>query len=135
MANAFTLSIVAPDRSVVETDVTTLIAPGAQGYFGVLHGHLPMVAALKAGLIEYEDMQGQRHTVAVSGGFAEVTGAKVTILADAAERASEIDLARAEHALEEARKALRGESSGTTSREARQELERAMNRIRAAKGG
>jgi F-type H+-transporting ATPase subunit epsilon len=118
MANAFTLSIVAPDRSVVETDVTTLVAPGAQGYFGVLHGHLPMVAALKAGLIEYEDMQGQRHTVAVSGGFAEV-----------------IDLARAEHALEEARKALRGESSGTTSREARQELDRAMNRIRAAKGG
>lgn len=133
MANAFTLSIVAPDKSVVETEATTLIAPGEMGYFGVLHGHLPMVAALKAGLIEYEDAQGQRHTVAVSGGFAVVTGSKVTVLADAAERASEIDLARAEHALENARKALRGETSETTSEEARQELDRAMNRVRAAK--
>lgn len=133
MANAFTLTIVAPDRSVVDTEVSTFIAPGVQGYFGVLHGHLPMVTALKAGLIEYEDLQGQRHTVAVSGGFAEVTDSKVTVLADAAERANEIDLARAEHALENARKALRGEGSGSTSEEARHELDRAINRIRAAK--
>ena len=133
MANAFTLSIVAPDRSVVDTEVVSVIAPGAEGYFGILHGHLPLAAALRPGLLEYEDAQGQRHTVAVSGGFAEINGSKMTVLADAAERGSEIDQARAEHALENARKALRGERSGVTAEDAREELERAMNRLRAAK--
>lgn len=133
MANAFTLSIVAPDRSVVETDVVSVIAPGAEGYFGILHGHLPLAAALKPGLLEYEDANGQRHTVAVSGGFAEINGTKMTVLADAAERGTEIDLARAEHALDNARKALRGERSDVTTDEAREELDRAMNRVRVAK--
>ncbi len=134
MSTGFTLSIVAPDRSVVETEVVSVIAPGAMGYFGVLRGHLPMVAALKPGLLEYEDPSKERHTVAVSGGFVEVGATKITVLADAAERASEIDVARAEHALENARKSLRGESSGVTSEDARAELDRAMNRLRIAKG-
>ena len=134
MASAFSLSIVAPDRSVVDTDVVSVIAPGAAGYFGILRGHLPLAAALKPGLLEYEDTQGQRHTVAVSGGFAEVAGNRMTVLADAAERDSEIDIARAEHALENARKALRGEVTGVNADDARQELDRAMNRIRIAKG-
>ena len=135
MSTGFMLSIVAPDRSVVETEVVSVIAPGAMGYFGVLPGHLPMVAALKPGLLEYQDPGKERHTVAVSGGFVEVRGSKITVLADAAERSNEIDLARAEVALENARKALRGEASGVTSEDAHAELDRAMNRVRVAKGG
>ena len=65
--------------------------------------------------------------------FAEVSGDRVNVLADAAERAQDIDVARAERALDNARKALRGELSGVTSEEATAELERAMNRIKAAK--
>ncbi len=127
------LAVVAPDRSVVEEPVQSVMLPGAEGYFGVLPGHTALIAALRPGLLEYSDKAGQRHYVALSGGFAEVTGGKVTILADAAERAKEIDIARAERALEQARKALKGEVTGTTTEEATAELERAVNRIRAAK--
>jgi F-type H+-transporting ATPase subunit epsilon len=133
MAKELTLSVVAPDRSVVEESVVSVIVPGSEGYFGVLAGHVPLIASLRAGLIEYEDMNGQRHYVTVSGGFAEVGPGNINILADAAERSAEIDISRAERALENARMALRGEVSGVTSEDATAELERAMNRIRAAK--
>ncbi|HMS55437.1 MAG TPA: ATP synthase F1 subunit epsilon [Fimbriimonadaceae bacterium] len=132
MAKTFQLAVVAPDRSVMDEPVQSVMAPGAAGYFGVLGGHEPTIFALRAGLVEFMDTNNQRHFIAVSGGFAEVTPERVTILADAAERASDIDIARAERALEEARKSLRGE--GTVSREeATQEMERAMARIKAAR--
>lgn len=133
MSKAIKLSIVAPDRSVVDEPVASVIAPGSEGYFGVLVGHVPMVVGLKAGLVEFLDESGQHHYVTVSGGFAEVGPDRVNILADAAERAQEIDVDRAERALDNARKALRGEVSGTTSEEATAELERAVNRLRGAK--
>lgn len=129
----FTLAVVAPDRSVVEEPVQSVVLPGSEGYFGVLANHAPAIVALKPGLLEYVDKSSQRHCVAVSGGFAEVTGARVTVLADAAERATEIDVVRAERAVEQARKALRGEVTGVTTEDATAELDRAVNRIRAAK--
>ena len=69
----------------------------------------------------------------MTGGFAEVTGTRVTVLADAAERANEIDVARAERALENARQSLRGEASGVNTEDAVAEMERALARIKAAK--
>ena len=111
----------------------SVVVPGAEGYFGVLSDHVQLISSLRAGLIEYEDTNGQRHYVTVSGGFAEVSAERVNVLADAAERAQDIDVARAERALDNARKALRGELSGVTSEDATAELDRAMNRIRAAK--
>src|SRR5438045_3477800 len=107
----FKLSVVAPDRSVVEEDVSSVVAPGTEGYFGVLVGHSPLIAALKPGLVEYLDAANARRYVYVGGGFAEVRGDRVTILADEAAPATEIDLSEAEHRLDEARKALRGEDS------------------------
>jgi F-type H+-transporting ATPase subunit epsilon len=92
-----------------------------------------MITSLKPGLVEYIDTNSQRHYVTVSGGFAEVTPNKINILADAAERAQDIDVERAERALDNARKALRGEVSGVASKEAMAELDRAMNRIKAAR--
>jgi F-type H+-transporting ATPase subunit epsilon len=134
MPTTFTLSIVAPDRAVAEEQVTSVIAPGLGGYFGVMRGHVPYVAALRPGLVEYEVADGNRHFVAISGGFAEISGDRMSVLADAAERATDIDVARAERALEEARKALTGTAeSGKTTEEAVQEMERAMNRLRVAK--
>ena len=109
MPKQITLSVVAPDRSVVEEPVVSVVVPGTEGYFGVLSGHVPLIAALRAGLVEYEDAGGQRHFVTASGGFAEVAGDRVSVLADAAERAQDIDVARAERALDNARKALRGD--------------------------
>jgi F-type H+-transporting ATPase subunit epsilon len=89
------------------------------------------IAALKPGVVEYSDGKTGSQFVAVSGGFAEVTGDKVTVLADAAERAHEIDVARAEKAIEEAKRALRGEESAMPREEAVDALNRAMNRVRA----
>lgn len=134
MASDFHLSVVAPDKSVVEEVVRSLVAPGAEGYFGIMAGHIPMVAALRPGLLEYTDHAGTRHFVYVGGGFAEVQGTKVTILADEAARARDIDTAEAERALEAARNSLRGgDASTTTSEEAVLEIERAMSRLRAAR--
>jgi F-type H+-transporting ATPase subunit epsilon len=132
MARTFSLSIVSPDRSVVEEPVASLIAPGVQGYFGLLAGHEPIVAGLKPGLLEYETESGIRHLVAITGGFLEMDGTKATVLADAAEVASEIDLARAEKSLERARAALRGEDSSMSRVEAVEALDRAMTRVKAA---
>ncbi len=133
MATQFLLSVVSPDKSVVEEKVDSLIAPGTEGYFGIWHGHVPLIAALRPGLVEYTDSTTNRHYIYVGGGFAEIQGEKVTILADEAERATDIDIARAEAHLEEARKALRGEDSSVDSMDAVLEVERAVSRIKAAR--
>src|SRR5579871_1584590 len=96
----FSLTVVAPDRAVVEESVTSVIAPGVEGYFGVLAGHAPIIAALRPGLVEYLDPIGTRHYIYVGGGFAEVGTNGVTVLADEAARAKDIDIAKAEEALD-----------------------------------
>jgi F-type H+-transporting ATPase subunit epsilon len=120
---------------VFEDMVQGVIVPAELGYMGVLSDHMPSIVALRTGVVEFVDAKDQRHFVSIGGGFLETSGASAIILADTAERASEIDISRAERALEEARKALRGEVSGVTTTEATAELERAMNRIKAAKRG
>lgn len=133
MATQFHLSVVAPDRSVVEESVSSVIAPGTEGYFGIMAGHAPLIAALKPGLVEYVDPHGTRHYVHCGGGFVEVSAKNVTVLADEAMPAREIDVAHAEEAIEQARRVLRGESSDMTTEEAHHQLEVAANRIRAAR--
>ena len=133
MPGQFRLSVVAPDRSIVDEPVNSVVAPGSEGYFGVWIGHGPLIAALKPGILESLDANNQRHFVHVGGGFAEVTPTRVTILADEAARAQDIDLSRAEADLEQARRALRGEDATTSTHDAVLEVERAMNRVRAAR--
>ncbi len=133
MATQFLLSVVAPDHSVVEENVDSIIAPGTEGYFGVWAGHVPMIFALRPGLVEYQDSSTNRHYIYVGGGFAEVRADRVTVIADEAERATDIDIARAEAHLEQARKALRGEDSSVDSHDAVLEVERAVSRIKAAR--
>ena len=133
MAKEFALSVVAPDREVVAENVTSVIAPGTSGYFGVMADHLPLVAALKPGLLEYLDAHNQRHFVYVGGGFVEIKSNRMTVLADEASPARDIDLSRAEADLEQARRALRGEDTPLTEDQATQEIEKAIQRIRAAR--
>ncbi len=78
------LSIVTPERTLVELAVDSLLAPGAEGEFGVLPGHEPYLTVLQAGELSYV-MDGKTFRVAVSGGFAEVTQERATILADSAQ--------------------------------------------------
>jgi F-type H+-transporting ATPase subunit epsilon len=133
MASDFTLSIVAPDRLVAEEQVISVVAPGSEGYFGVMAGHVPLIAALKPGILEYLDTHNQRHFIYTGGGFAEVTANRVTILADEAAKATDVDVADAEKRLEAARHALKGEDSATDSQTAMLEMDRAIERLRAAR--
>ena len=84
----FQLFVVTPARPVVDCAADSLVAPGAEGEFGVLPGHEPFLAPLQAGELRYET-GGRRQSLHITGGFAEVTGTRVTILADAAELPSE----------------------------------------------
>ncbi len=133
MANTFQLSVVAPDRTVVEKTVISVIAPGTEGYLGVTAGHIPLITSLKTGLVEYRDESSQLHLIAIRGGFMEVTATSVIVLADAAIPATEIDIKDAEVRLEQARKALRGEDSSMDTTEALEQIEVAMNQIKAAR--
>jgi F-type H+-transporting ATPase subunit epsilon len=99
------LEVVTPDRKVVSTTADIVVCPGIEGQFGVLIGHVPFLSALDIGEMYYKQ-GGKTEHLAVSGGFAEVTGAKVTVVAEAAEFGREIDIERARRALERAEKRL-----------------------------
>jgi F-type H+-transporting ATPase subunit epsilon len=91
------LLIVSADRSLVNETVDEVEIPGFDGYFGVLPGHTPLLAVLQVGELWYR--QGaEKHYLSIAFGFAEVQPDRVTILAQIAEKADEIDLARAEAA-------------------------------------
>jgi F-type H+-transporting ATPase subunit epsilon len=100
------LHIVTPDRGIVREQVDEVEIPGAHGYFGVLPGHTPLLAELAVGELWYR--QGQEKTyLAIAYGFAEVLPDRVTVLAQIAERAEEIDTARAEESKKRAEERLK----------------------------
>ena len=99
------LEVVTPDRKVVSTTADIVVCPGVEGQFGVLVGHVPFLSALEIGEMYYKQ-GGKTEFMAVSGGFAEVTGTKVTIVAEAAEFGHEIDIERARRAQERAERRL-----------------------------
>ena len=92
-----TLEIVTPDRKVVTEKVDEVEIPGAEGYFGVLPGHTPLLAMLQVGELWYRK-GSETVYLSIAFGFAEVLPDRVTILAQFAEKADEIDIARAEAA-------------------------------------
>ena len=94
------LEIVTPTRRVFESDVSEVVLPGAEGSFGVLPGHAPLLASLAAGVAEAKGSFG-RQVLAISEGFAEVTGERVLVMAETCEKAEEIDVERAEAKVEE----------------------------------
>lgn len=96
--------IVTPERVVLKEQVTQVTAPTRSGEITVLPGHIPLVATLQPGMIEIKRPDGTSEIMSVSGGFIEVLKNKVVILADTAERAEEIDIARAEEARQRAEK-------------------------------
>jgi F-type H+-transporting ATPase subunit epsilon len=125
------LDIVTPERGVVSEAVDSIILPGSEGYLGVLPGHAPLLTTLKVGRIEYRKAR-ETFFLAVSWGFAEVLPEKVAILAETAEKAEEIDLARAEAARERAEQRLRSRDPETDFRRAQIALEKALIRIQLA---
>jgi len=105
-----TLEIVTPDRSLVTEQVDEVQLPGSEGYFGVLPGHTPLLASLSVGELWYRVGQ-EKHYLSIAFGFAEVLPERVTVLAQIAERAQDIDVERAERAKRRAEERLQAKGS------------------------
>jgi len=125
-----------PTRLVVSSEVDEVVAPGTEGYFGVLPGHAAFLTTLGAGELTYRHGREEQH-LAVIGGFAEVSGERVIVLAEGAERPEEIDRERAERAKKRAEQRLAGKSPTTASEEidytrALAALTRALTRLQVA---
>lgn len=82
MAKSFRLLIITPERTVQESDVTSIMAPGDLGYLGVLADHTPLITTLKQGYLEITDPNGVKSRMTLSGGIMEVFKNTVTILTD-----------------------------------------------------
>ena len=123
--------IVTPERLVVHEQVDEVQIPGSEGYFGVLPGHTPLLAALAVGELWYR--KGQEKTfVSIAGGFAEVLPDRVTLLATLAERADDIDPARAEAAKRRAEQRLVAPKSDLDYERARLALQKSIVRLQVS---
>lgn len=106
MATTFHVQLLTPEREVFAGEAIHLYARGSLGYLGVLAHHAPLLTSLEPGVMSIRLGDGTQHHFAVTGGFLEVSANRATVLADAAEPASEIDAAAAERALAEAHQLL-----------------------------
>jgi F-type H+-transporting ATPase subunit epsilon len=125
------LEVVTPERLVLEEDADVVVARGADGDVGILHGHEPLITQLATGEMMYRS-GGEDHHLAISGGFLEVRPDKVVVLADIAERSEEIDRDRAERARERAEAALNENRGTQLEADAAANLQRALLRLRVA---
>jgi len=126
-----TLEIVTPDRSVVHERVDEVEIPGADGYFGVLPGHTPLLASLQVGVLWYRKGD-EKSYLSIAFGFAEVLPDRVTILARICERAEEIDVGRAEAERRRAEEQLARARADVDMERARASLMKAMVRLQVA---
>src|SRR5205823_14211482 len=125
------LQIVSADKSLVNETVDEVEIPGADGYFGVLPGHTPLLALLGAGEMWYRRGTEVHHLV-IAFGFAEVQPDAVTILAEIAERADDIDIARAEAAKRRAQERLAKPTMDVDFERARPPLLKSLIRLQVA---
>ena len=130
------LELATPTRLLVSEQVDEVVAPGTEGYFGVLPGHAPFLATLGSGEVVYRRGR-EEERLAVHGGFAEVTPERVIILAETAERPDEIDRERAERARQRAEQRLggrpaEGESGDIDFADALAAYQRALTRLLVA---
>ena len=125
------LEIVTPDRAIVSQQVDEVELPGADGYFGVLPGHTPLLSSLQVGEMWYRTGQ-EKHYLAIAFGFAEVLPDRVTVLAQIAERAQDIDVGRAEAAKKRAEERVARPNPEIDFERARVALIKALTRLQVA---
>lgn len=123
------LNVVTPEKSLVSEQVDEVSLPGQEGYLGALPGHTPLLTSLKIGEIKYRVGKVVKF-LSVSWGFAEILPDKITVLADVAETAEEIDVARAREAKDKAERRLK--SADADFLQAQVSLEKAMVRLQVA---
>ncbi len=133
MSDTFQLEIVTPEKKVVDTAAEEVQIPGKNGYLGILPGHAPLITELAVGEITFREKSGSNEQrLAVAWGFAEVLPDKVTVLAETAERPSEIDVERARKAKERAEQRLAGGDTAVDVERALDALQRAESRLKVA---
>ena len=126
------LDIITAERQVYADEVEVLVAPGIDGELGILPHHAPLMTALQPGEIMIRK-EGREDYLMVSGGFLEVMGNQVTILADACERSEEIDEERARLAMQTAQESLANRSSNLDLEQATVAIRRAETRLKVAR--
>lgn len=126
------IEVITPERKVYEDDVDMVIAPGTEGYLGILPHHAPLLTGLGPGEFRVKK-GGTEEVLAVFGGFMDVRGDRVVVLTEAAEHAEEIDVQQAQEARERARQALEaGTLNAADEARARAALQRELIRVRVA---
>ena len=131
MADSFQLEIVTPEKMVVRDQAEEMQIPGKDGYLGILPGHAPLITELAVGEITYRK-DNYTHHLAVAWGFAEVLPDKVTILAETAERAEDIDARRAQEAKQRAESNLATSNTEEQFHRVAGDLKRADTRLEVA---
>lgn len=126
------LVFVTPEKVIFEGEVVSVNVPGSYGYFEVLQNHAPIISSLKPGRCVIRDKNSNKLTFAVSGGFFEMSNNEAALLADAAERPSEIDVQRAKASIKKAEKILESHEPEMDIDRAKESLARAKNRIKIA---
>ena len=127
------LEVITPERKVYEDDVDMVVAPGSEGYLGILPHHAPLLTALGPGEFRVKKGGIEQH-LAVFGGFMDVRGDRVVVLTEAAEHVDEIDAQRAQQARDRAQQALAVAAGTDPAAEARARaaLQRAVVRLRVS---
>ena len=125
------IEIVTPDRALIREEVDEIQLPGSEGYLGVLPGHTPLLTTLKVGELWYR-VGAEKHFLAIAGGFVEILPDRVTVLADLAERAQDIDITRAEAAKRRAEERLAKPSSNLDFERARIAMMKSLIRLQVA---
>jgi F-type H+-transporting ATPase subunit epsilon len=128
---ALRLTVVTPESKVVETEADEVQLPGSEGYLGILPGHTPLITLLKTGVLSYRGA-GRSGALAVSAGFAEIANDRLSVLADSAEEAGQIDSARAERERATAEEEMKTAGVDTLD-EIRSRLELATARLEVAR--
>jgi len=126
------LDIITAEKIVYSDEVSSVVAPGSAGQLGILPNHAPLLTSLKPGELKVLK-EGEESNIAVSGGFLEVLQNVVTILADTAERAEDIDFERAEAAMKRAQDKVDSSDSDMDLEKAIQALKRSQARVYVSK--
>jgi len=136
MANeTLELEVVTPERQVIHDSTNMVELPGLDGYLGILPGHAPLITELGVGILSFQKDGGTRYLTVIHG-YAEVLPDRVIVLAEISERAEEIDLNRANAALDRAKERLAKSNPDLDWDRAEYALRRALIRVQAAsKGG
>lgn len=129
---SFRLEIVTPTKVIFDGEVVSFSAPGVMGGFQVLYNHAPLLAEIGIGAVKILKPDSSELRFATSGGFVNVLDNRVTLLAENAERAAEIDTERAQTARDRARQKIGEKLNDIELHETQQALQRALNRIRIA---